>query len=162
MTTGPSIRSATMDDYDAVSRLLREVDEHHVRLRPDVFQPFDDPDAMRERIAGFVENDSAEMIVAESGSKILGLASVQIHDNPDAPMFRPGQRAIMSDLVVDPVQRRSGIGKTLLSAIITWSRARGFESIGVNVWNANQEGLAFFAAHGFHPRCQQMDLKIGD
>ncbi|MGB0579591.1 MAG: GNAT family N-acetyltransferase [Limisphaerales bacterium] len=160
MTTTPSIRSATMDDFGAVGRLLREVDEHHVHLRPDVFQPFDDPKAMRLRIAGFIENENAEMIVAEVESAIVGLATVQIHDHPDAPMFRPGRRAIMSDLVVDPKSRRSGLGKTLLAVVVAWSRARGFESLGLNIWNANEEGLDFFTANGFLPRCQQMDLKI--
>jgi len=161
MTAEPTIRPATMHDFDAVSRLLGEVDQHHVRLRPDVFQPFDDPEGMRQRIAGFVEHDEAEIMVAEIDHKIVGLATVQIHDNPDAPMFRPGRRAIMSDLVVEPAFRRAGIGQSLLNRITEWTRSRGFTSLGLNVWNANEEGLSFFTAAGFKPRCQQMDLEIG-
>lgn len=149
-----------MDDYEAASRLLGEVDDHHVRLRPDVFQPFDDPEKMRERVAGFVENDDAEILVAEIDSKVVSLATVQIHNNPDAPMFRPGRRAIMSDLVVDRGWRRAGIGRMLLDHVAEWTRSRGFTALGLNVWNANEEGLAFFTANGFAPRCQQMELRI--
>lgn len=149
-----------MADCDAVSRLLGEVDAQHVRLRPDVFQPFDDADAMRERVTGFVDNDDAEVLVAEMDGRIVGVASAQIHDNPGAPMFRPGRRAIMSDLVVEPEFRRSGIAKELLARVAEWSRSRGFKSLGINVWSANEEGLAFFIASGFTPRCQQMEMKI--
>ncbi len=153
-----TIRAATMADCDAVGRLLGEVDAHHVRLRPDVFQPFDDPAAMRERVSGFVDNDDADALVAETKDRIVGLATVQIHDNPNALMFRPGRRAIMSDLVVDPELRRSGIARQLLVCVTEWTRSRGFNSLGLNVWNANEEGLAFFKTNGFVPRCQQMEL----
>jgi ribosomal protein S18 acetylase RimI-like enzyme len=149
-----------MDDDDVVSRLLREVDELRVRLRPDVFPPFDDPDQMRERVAGFVEDADAEIIVAELGADIVGLATIRVHDNPDASMFRPGRFAIMADLVVVPEFRRSGIAKSLLDSALEWTWSRGLPGLGINVWNDNESGVSFFEANGFAPRCQQMELKI--
>lgn len=162
MPAETTTRAATQDDCDAVSNLLRIVDEHHVRLRPDVFRSFDDPAAMLKRVMGFLADEDAEIILAEVDHNVVGLATVQIHDNPDAPMFRSGRRAIMSDLVVHPESRRSGIGKQLLDQVVEWSRARGFGSLGLNVWNVNEDAVSFFAASGFEPRCQQMELKIGD
>ncbi len=77
MLTEPTIRTATMDDYPAVCRLLRELDDHHVRIRSDVFQPFDDPIQQRKRITRFVNDDDAELFVAEISPDIVAVATVR-------------------------------------------------------------------------------------
>lgn len=160
MPTEPAIRTATMDDCSAVCRLFRELDDHHVSIRPDVFQSFDDPIQQRERVARFVNGDDAELFVAEINSDIVGLATVRASDNPDAPMFRPGRRACMDDLVVKRESRGSGIGKMLLDRVTKWAQSRELPCLVINVWNANKEGLSFFAKNRFVPRCQQMELQI--
>lgn len=149
-----------MDDCPAVYRLLHELDDLHVRIRPDVFQPFDDPEQQRERVAGFVDADDAELFVAEMDDSIVGLATVRVASNPDAPMFRSGRRALMDDLFVAPDQRRSGIAQMLLERIKEWTQSRDLPTLDINVWNANDSGVAFFTASGFAPRCQQMELKF--
>jgi hypothetical protein len=58
-----------------------------------------DPIQQRERVTGFVNGDNAELFVAEVNFDIVGLVTVRVSDNPDAPMFRPGRRACMDDLV---------------------------------------------------------------
>jgi len=93
MPAEPTIRAATIDDYDSVGSLLRE------------------------RVAGLVDPDIAEMFVAVVGD-LVGLATVRIEDNPNAPMFRPGRRANMIDLVVAQEFRSSGIAKLLLGRVI--------------------------------------------
>ena len=121
-----------MDDYPAVCRLLHELDDHHVRIRPDVFQPFDDPIRQRERIAQFVNEDDAELFVAEINTDIVGLATVRISDNPDAPMFRPGRRASMDNLVVNREFRGLGIAKMLLDRVTEWTQSRELHCIDIN------------------------------
>ena len=160
MPTEPKIRTATMDVYSAVCRLLRELDDHHVRIRPDVVQPFDDPIQQRESVTRFVNGDDGELFVAEINPDIVGLATVRVSDNPDAPMFRSGRRASMDDLVVNREFRGLGIAKMLLDRVIEWTQSRELQCLGLNVWNDNKEGLSFFTTNGFAPRCQQMELKI--
>ena len=155
-----TIRTATMDDYPAVCRLLHELDDHHVRIRPDVFQPFDDPVRQRERIARFVNAADAEMFVAEINTEMVGLATVRISDNPDAPMFRPGRRACVDDLVVKCEFQGLGIAKRLLDCVTEWTQSQELQCININVWNDNKAGLSFFTTNGFTPRCQQMELRI--
>ena len=160
MPTELTIRTATMDDYAAICRLLDELDDHHARILPDVFQPFDDPTRQRERIARFVDQDDAELFIAELNTDIIGLATVRISDNPDAPMFRPGRRACMDDLVVRRESRGLRIGNRLLARVTEWTRSRGLQWIDINVWNENKVGLSFFTTNGFTPRCQRMELRI--
>lgn len=162
MPTEPTIRTATMDDFGTVCQLLQELDELHVRIRPDVFQQFDDPVRQRERIARFVNENDAELFVAEMKTGIVGLATVRITDNPDAPMFRPGRRACMDNLVVNQKFRGVGIAKMLLDRITEWTQSRELPCIDINVWHDNKAGLSFFTTNGFTPRCQKMELRIDE
>lgn len=160
MPPEPTIRTAAMDDFGTVCQLLQELDDLHVRIRPDVFQQFDDPEGQRERIARFVDGNDAELFVAELQTGIVGLATVRIYDNTDAPMFRPGRRACMDNLVVNQEFRGMGIGKMLLDRITEWTRSRELQCVDMNVWHDNQAGLSFFTTNGFTPRCQKMELRI--
>ena len=47
-------RLATMDDYEAIGRLLAQGDAYHVKLVPSIFQPYDGAGRPREFIARFI------------------------------------------------------------------------------------------------------------
>ena len=162
MTTGLTIRTATMDDFPAICRLLDELDDHHVRILPDVFQPLDDPPRQRDRVARFLDEDDTELFVAESRAGLVGLVTVRVSENPDAPMFRPDRRAYIDDLVVRGECRGQGIGKRLLARVSEWARSRKLRCIDISVWNENKVGKSFFEANGFEPRYQRMELKIDE
>ncbi len=160
MTGEVTIRAATMNEFSAVCQLLHELDNLHVRLRPDVFQPFKGPTRPREVIARFIDQDDGELFLAEVGSDIVGLATIQITDSPDAPMFRPRQNAVMDNLVVNQKFQGLGIGKMLLDCAVEWTHARKIPCININVWIDNESGVSFFTANGFTPLCQRMELRI--
>ena len=160
MTDRPRIRIASMDDYSEIRRLLRDLDELHVRIRPDVFQSFDDQVQQRERIEQIINNHNSDLFAAEIGSNFIGLATVRVASNPDAPMFRPSRRACMDDLVVSTKFRRLGIAQMLVDHVAEWAASRELPSLGINVWNSNHDGVSFFESYGFKPRCQQMEIQI--
>ena len=160
MPTDATIRPGTMDDFAAICRLLGELDDHHVGIRPDVFQPFDDSTRQHERVTRFFNQEDAELFVAAVGSNIVGLATVRVLPNPDAPMFRPDSRACMDNLVVNRNFRGLGIAKMLLDRVTEWTQARQLQGLVINVWHQNEAGMSFFTANGFTPRCHQMEVQI--
>ena len=160
MTGEVTIRTATMTDFSAVCQLLHELDDLHVRIRPDVFQPLDGPIRPRERIARFIDDREGEIFLAEVGASTVGLATIQITDSPDAPMFRPRRSASIDNLVVNQEFQRLGIGKRLLDCAVEWTRSRKIPCIDINVWIENETGMFFFKANGFEPLCQRMELRI--
>ena len=162
MPTELTIRPATTDDYASIDRLLEELDDYHVRILPDVFQPVGDSTRPRDRIARFVDRDDAEMFLAQCGAEIVGLASVRIYDSPAAPMFRPDPRACIDDLVVQPEHRSHGVARRLLDEAARWTRSRRLSRLDINVWNENKLGMSFFQAVGFQPRCQRMELRVDE
>jgi len=160
MQSGIDIRTATMADSRTVARLLRELDDHHVRMRPDVFQAFDDDTYQTERIRRFVQQDDASLFLAASDSKVVGLATVRISHPAAVPMLRPVKRAYIDDLVVNSGYQRLGVARMLIDHVSAWARSRELQAIAINVWRDNQAGMGFFTSNGFAAQCQQMELKI--
>ena len=160
MTGDVTIRAATMDDYSAICQLFHELDDHHVRIRPDVFQHFNGPPRRRDVITRLVDDRQGEIFLAEVGKEIVALATVHVKDCPDAPMFRPCKIAVMDNLVVSQDYRGAGVGKKLLDRVAKWAESRNIPSINISVWIENESGMSFFAANGFKPMCQRMELRL--
>ena len=160
MTGELTIRAATIDDYLAVCELLHELDDLHVRFRPDFFRPIQGPSRPREQVAQFIDTDNREILLAVVCKDIAGLATIQIMDCPNAPMLQPRQSAVMDNLVVNQKFQRMGIGKKLLDCAVEWARSRRIRFIDINVWIDNETGMSFFQTNGFTPLCQRMELRI--
>jgi len=154
------IRLATMDDYEAICRLYRQADQHHVDLLPQVFQAFPGPARSRELVSQFVGQDGAACIVAEADGKVVGLVSVKKAATPPYPMFRPREHALVEVLVVDEAHRHTGVGSLLLDAAKQWARARGLRSLQTNVWAANRVAKRLYARHGFKTITERIEFSF--
>lgn len=151
-----------MSDYDEICRLAEQGDQVHSELLPDVFQPFEGPARSLERIAGFVDREDADIIVAALGTSVVGCLYIEKSRHLEHPMFRPHEYAQIDEMVVDHEQRRQGIGGLLLDSARQWSRDRGMSTMQVNVWTANQDARAFYAKRGFHPITQKMEIVVDE
>jgi len=73
-----SIRIATMNDYEEICRLYRQLDEIQADLLPEVFQRFSGSPRPREVVAHFIEQDTADYIVAVVDARIVGFPAVLV------------------------------------------------------------------------------------
>jgi GNAT superfamily N-acetyltransferase len=73
------------------------------------------------RIAALAGTATDTVLVAEVGGRVVGMASLHV-----TPLFTEGHsRGRLTALVVDPGQRRRGVGRLLLQAVEAAARARG-------------------------------------
>ena len=158
MGDNATIRLATMRDYAAICRLGEQVDQCHVELLPDVFQPYPGPSRTREVVAAYVEEPDADYILAEMHGLVVGALNIRKASHPAYPMFRPHDYALIETLVVDETCRRRGIGTMLLDAAHRWAKEHGLPTIQLTVWAANAPALAFYTRHGFVVKTWQMEL----
>jgi ribosomal protein S18 acetylase RimI-like enzyme len=160
MATAVATRLATMGDYDAICRLLKQVDQHHVEILPNVFKSFDGPARPRELIASHVEASDAAYILAEMDSKLVGFVNLKKAAHPNYPMFKPHEFALIENLVVDEAHRRKGVGTILFEEARKWALARDLKHIQLTVWVANAPATAFYAKLGFKPIHARMELPL--
>ncbi|CAN7575357.1 GNAT family N-acetyltransferase [Paenibacillus sp. LjRoot153] len=141
------LRSATWDDYDAVNTIIREGQEEHADALPDRFARLDHVVAMGW-YRSFSDRAEKEIIVAELGLEIVGVAMLEMKQSPNYEALVPRKYAYLNELAVASAHQRQGIGKRLYHAAVDWARARDAESLELNVWEFNERALLFYASLG--------------
>jgi ribosomal protein S18 acetylase RimI-like enzyme len=154
------IRRATLADYEELSRLFKDLDDHHVELLPDLFQPFPAPPRTRERVQEFVEGDDSEYIVAEVAGKLVGFLSIREASHPPLPMFRPHDFALIDNIIVDQSFRGGSIGELLMAGAKEWTAEHGLKFIQANVYSKNNISLQFFRNQGFDSLSERFELSL--
>lgn len=86
----------------------------------------------------------AEALVAERGGELIGFAL--FFTNYSTFLTRPG--LFLEDLFVRESERRGGVGRALLSAVIQVARERGAGRLDWAVLDWNQSAIAFYERMG--------------
>jgi GNAT superfamily N-acetyltransferase len=152
--TGPAfppirVRTASLDDYDALVGLFDELHELHRQARPDLFQPFDGPARTRAEIEKWLAEPASTVLVAESGEGVLGLAVLLTRPPASFAGAVPRKVIELDNLVVRADQRGRRIGRHLLAAVVDWSRQCDASHIEVAVHVFNPDAKRFYEDFGF-------------
>jgi ribosomal protein S18 acetylase RimI-like enzyme len=105
-----------------------------------------------------LQNPQVIILVAAENDGVLGYSYSEM-EGPDYMSLR-GPAGVLHDIVVDPAQRRSGIGRKLLEATLEALAARGAPQ--VVLWTAalNEGAQRLFANAGFRPTMLEMTRAI--
>lgn len=154
------IRRAEEKDAPRISALLRQVLEVHAAARPDMYRSgtqkyseadvkklLSDPDCVL-----FVETDEAD--------RAIGYAICFVKEIKDDGIVVGRRELYIDDLCVDESARRSGVGRRLFEHVKTFASERGFDWITLNVWNDNQNALAFYRRMGLRERKTILEYRI--
>jgi ribosomal protein S18 acetylase RimI-like enzyme len=105
-----------------------------------------------------LENPQVLILTAERSGDVLGYTYSEIegHDY----MSLRGPAGVLHDIVVDPAQRRNGVGRMLLEATLEALATRGAPQ--VVLWTAarNEAAQRLFAAAGFRPTMIEMTREL--
>jgi ribosomal protein S18 acetylase RimI-like enzyme len=144
-----------------------EYDEWHESARAGYAQSFVDSGIMTEEKAfaradkefsellpDGIASDNQYLWTAWDGATPVGMLWVTILQEVGAP------RAYIYDIEVRPEQRRRGHGRAILDRLAEWSRERGIDSIGLNVFGHNKGAVALYEEAGFEVVAMQMKLPL--
>ena len=121
-----------LQDQSSVKQLiLAGMQEHWGKLDPSKNPDLDD---IHTHYAGAV------FLVARSGQRIVGTGALIPHANLVGEIVR---MSVTSD------QRRNGIGKTILQALINQARTLGYQRIILETTSTWQEVIQFYLHSGF-------------
>jgi ribosomal protein S18 acetylase RimI-like enzyme len=144
-----TIREASLQDFPRCRQVIAETFEYHRRAIPQVFRETDAPPPSAQYISNLLKGGGGALFVAETGSKVIGFLTIRLRQNVDQPWLVPALRAIVDDLGVIEEWRRHGVGRRLMDAAHDWSRRRGATILQLNVWEFNQDALAFYESLGY-------------
>jgi ribosomal protein S18 acetylase RimI-like enzyme len=100
------------------------------------------------------------ILAAEGNGDVLGYSYSEL-EGPDYMSLR-GPAGVLHDIVVDPAQRRNGVGRMLLEATLEALAVRGAPQ--VVLWTAapNEAAQRLFAGLGFRPTMLEMTRRLGE
>lgn len=154
------IREAAASDYDQLCEVLDEVDALHQENLPHVFRKPVGPVRARDYILGLIADETVGFFVAQVADRLAGLIYVAVREAPEVPIFVRRQYAVIDAVVVRETFRRAGIGRALVDRAHNWAAGKGAESIELNVWEFNQEAIAFYRALGYETVSRKMSKRL--
>jgi len=153
------VRTARLDDHDALVVLFDELDEFHRQARPDVFQPFAGPARTRGQIERWLGGPGSTLLVAEQEGDVVGLAVLVTRPPPAFAGAIPHKVIELENIVVRADLRGQGIGRHLLDAALGWSREQEASHVGVAVHAFNRDARRFYEAFGFAASIDRLVLR---
>lgn len=149
------IRPATKTDLPQVSRLAGELVRMHHATDPARFMLSPNVESgyawWFERQLG---NDRAVILVAAKGATIVGYAYGSKQER-DWNMLLD-EHGALHDVYVDASERRNGVGKTLVLAMIERLEKMGCARIVLSTMVSNEAAQKLFSSCGFRPTMLEM------
>ena len=153
------VRFARKDELDRVNELRKEVNDLHVAGKPEIFKEGFGDD-LRNYIYEIWNDPGKEIIVAEKAGVVCGFAVIQYVSRPENP-FRKAIRYIdVDEFGVDAAHRRQGMATEMIGFIRALAREKGYDRIELNMWEFNQDALAFYESVGFTTYRRYMEMKL--
>ena len=153
------VRFARNEDLERVNELRKQVNDVHVEGRPDIFKPGFNEE-LRDHIYEIWEAEDKDIIVAEREGIICGFACVQFVDKPESPFMNARSFYAVDEFGVDEAFRRQGVATELMAFIKADAQKKGFAKLELNMWEFNEDALAFYEAVGFQTYRRYMELGL--
>ena len=154
-----NVRFARDDELNQVNALRKQVNDLHVAGKPDVFKP-GFCDELRDFVH-FIQNDpEQDIVVAEQEGAILGFAVLHHIRKPENPFMYERDFLDIDEFCVDEAHRRQGIATAMMDFIREYAKQKGFHRIELNMWEFNQDALAFYEAAGFTTFRRYMEMML--
>jgi ribosomal protein S18 acetylase RimI-like enzyme len=133
------VRSATLDDADAVGQLLYDFNR-------EFNEPAPTPDALADRIRQLL--DVGDTLVLVTGDGPDGLALLRFR----AAIWSTGLECYLAELYVTPAKRGQGLGRALMEAALREARNRGADTMDIGVDEPDHAARTLYESLGFTNR----------
>jgi len=148
------IRLASEQDYDAVERIMKQVQRMHVDWRPDIYMDTDPVLPYDRYLAHLAEQ---QVYVADLEGEAVGLLICLVRHISGGPV-RERDVLFVDSMAVEEGYRGRGIGRELFDALLQLCRERGYDGLELQVNARNQAARAMYEKYGFRKREDEMEL----
>lgn len=152
-----TVRIARDADLESVNILRKQVNDLHVAGKPEVFKP-GFSDELRNFVRVIQDDPEQDIAVAEADGRICGFAVLHHIRKPENPFMYERDFLDIDEFCVDEAWRRRGVASALVGFTRDYAREKGIRRIELNMWEFNQDALAFYEAAGFRTFRRYMEL----
>ncbi|WP_349314149.1 GNAT family N-acetyltransferase [Chitinophaga sp. MM2321] len=111
-------------------------------------------------IAAMMTADHVELVVAETGSEIIGSGYARIE--AAKPYVKHATYAYLGFMYVRPDYRGKGVNGKIVAALKEWSYLQGITEMRLDVYSDNETALRAYRKMGFVPNLVEMKMDLND
>ena len=152
-------RLARKEELDRVNELRKQVNDLHVAGKPDVFKPGFSRE-LQDYLYVIWDDPEQDIAVAELDGKIAGFAVLHHICRPENPFMNVRDFLDIDEFCVDAACRRRGVASAMIAFIRDYAWEKGFHRLELNMWEFNQDALAFYEAAGFRTFRRYMEMML--
>ena len=152
------VRRAKESDFAHLYMLFQELDSYHVRMHPEIFQPFKGDPRPRKLLKSIIYDDAKILLVAELNSEVIGFANGYITSAPNLPMFKPKTIGYIENICVTKAKRRLGAGRSLYDQLFNWFKGKEISEIELTVYQNITPAIEFYKKMGFE--CIKLTMSL--
>lgn len=148
------IRPARMDDHGGIESIMKQVQQLHVELRPDIYRSVDTvlpAEALREEIG------NGCFFVADADGKLAGVLEI-VYRRVRSPHQVPRDVVFVETMAVDEAYRGMGIGRAFFDFLRQLKAEKGLDGIELQVNARNTQAMEMYSKYGFTPKSVNMEL----
>ena len=148
------VRKAILDDYDAVMRIMNQVQELHVFWRPDLYRP--NRQLFSKESFGSACSDDL-FFVAEFNSKVAGVMGLAYrHIESLSQVTR--DVVFIDSMAVDEPYRNRGVGHAFFDFVKELALQKKADGIELQVNARNRQAYDMYRRYGFTEKSINMEL----
>lgn len=148
------IRDAQLNDYLAVENILKQVQELHVNLRPDIYKPMDVV-MSEESYLESIKKD--KFMVVEVEGVLCGLF-ILIERIYNMPTHIKRKIIYLDTMVIDKEYRNKGIGTKVFEYIKRYAKENKYDGIELQVNARNVVARKMYEKNGFTEKSINMEI----
>ena len=160
--SAPAVRPARETEIDELAQMWAAMYAYQrahgmmLALRDDA------PEIWKRSLAGRLDSPVSVILVAEAaaGTGLAGFLAAQVKRLPPHLSAERGKVGFISEVYVDPAQRRHHIGQRLVDAAFAWFARAEVGSVELQVVIDNQTARAFWEKQGFAAELVQMRVRL--
>jgi ribosomal protein S18 acetylase RimI-like enzyme len=137
----PAVRRATLEDADAIARLLQAFNVEYD-------EPSPGPERIAERLRVLLGEDTTVLLTGDGPDGPTGLAVLRLRPS----LWSAGLECYLAELYVVPERRGQGLGRALMDETIAVARHAGADHLELNTSEDDVAARALYESLGFTNR----------
>ena len=151
------IRRAIIEDIEGIEKLLYQVHDIHVQIRPDLFKK-GYKKYNTEELISIINNDETPIYVAVE-DEILGYIFCVYKQNK-GDSLQPIKSLYIDDFCVLDTVRHKHIGTKLYEYVVEVAKNNDCYNITLNVWEGNDSAFNFYKKLGLKTQRTFLEQKL--
>ena len=149
------MRTASINDYESVIKIISQVQDMHVEWRPDIYK-YNDNLIAKEEFEKIVENNT--FFVAENeNKKIVGVLEIAFR-HIETPAHVTRDIIFIDTMAVDEKYRGLGVGYKMFEFLKAMKIEKNMDGIELQVNAKNRAAYEMYKKYGFTEKSINMEL----